>query len=886
MKSINKHFFTSILLTLLTSCTSEYFDGIGQDGGKTIEKVVVTIPELEADASTRTEFSLTSSDGLSMALAKDDTLGIFPTKGDQVSFPMTGSGTTFTFDGGGWGLKDKYAYAAYFPFSKANYFRTNQTIVLDYQGQVQDGLDNPAHIGKYDFLAASASHPQGDYLQISLVRKVCVVRLYVTLPAPGTYTDVSIVTEDDSFIARQLLDISGDDPITTDDLKSDHLSLSLKNFKTTTADQHVRLFLMAAPVDMTGKTLTIYMKRDDGSIYKGTLTAVTEQVFKANAIRKFNATLTYYGEGDGGGEIPGFDDDDPVEDYTQLASTLSVAYEDEFYKSGDFVMTLDAEKMSSLIYDNAKVGGMTMQQFHEFYTDSNFDATNDENDFGSIELVNDNVGGEPVYAIKWTLPETEILQKYPIWSDMSFSNSITWTGKNGNTLDITFTKTISKPIFSLWGFNSLYWEESTPKWTVFKVSPDSFDTTEINANERTLNIYSDLLAGFQDDLGNKPVTGADGILYFTGGQSNKKYYYAADYGVEALNTWVNNVSQGERRAGIGQTYASYDKEGVRFSFDESKLNDGDHTYYYYDSTAGTHKKGYAYVVNNDGKEPELWISASKTDNTSFNQKAATIVNCEPNALNSEELTYNIKLEEANPSHAPWSDDQPTEAAKALVGKSVPVKLVADACGNSYTSVLVRSFNASITRPLTGPDLIAYDFIDSVDESSSIIVSSASLYSSWNRDANNVCYPVICPKSPDEVKELLRQELFGSDKMYPADYYDLALNLGNFYEVGAVEFDVQNITTNLKLDDNGNLVPTDGISNGPLPSNVQVSYNQSTQTLTYNNYSGTPVTEGYVIYIPVKSSCKWGIFAGNLAVKVVPKSNDDGSVVVPDPGVWN
>lgn len=297
------------LLCFLGSCSSEVFEEESYIGGKVIEKVLVEIPELEYDADTRTEFSLNDDDSFTMALAKDDTLGIFPTKGDQVSFPMTGSGTTFTFDGGGWGLKDRYAYAAYFPFSKANYFRTNNEILLDYTGQEQDGIDNPAHLGKYDFLAAGASHPQGDYLRISLTRMVCVVRLYLTVPDAGTYTYATIKTDEEAFFTKQNLSISGETPQVMPVSPSNKLVLALNEFETTEANQVVKLFMMAAPVDLTGKTLYVELRNISGDVYKGTLIPRKDQNLKANSIRKFDAELHL---SDGGGEIPGFDDDDEI----------------------------------------------------------------------------------------------------------------------------------------------------------------------------------------------------------------------------------------------------------------------------------------------------------------------------------------------------------------------------------------------------------------------------------------------------------------------------------------------------------------------------------------------------------------------------------------------
>ena len=76
---------------------------------------------------------------------------------------------------------------------------------------------------------------------------------------------------------------------------------------------------------------------------------------------------------------------------------------------------------------------------------------------------------------------------------------------------------------------------------------------------------------------------------------------------------------------------------------------------------------------------------------------------------SSEITYNIKLEEVNPTHAPRSGDAPTEAAKALVGKYVPIKLVADVCykdqaGSEVSALLGRMPSAVGYQPTLATEM--------------------------------------------------------------------------------------------------------------------------------------------------------------------------------------
>ena len=92
-------------------------------------------------------------------------------------------------------------------------------------------------------------------------------------------------------------------------------------------------------------------------------------------------------------------------------------------------------------------------------------------------------------------------------------------------------------------------------------------------------------------------------------------------------------------------------------------------------------------------------------------------------------------------------------------------------------------------------------------------------------------------------------------------------LWEFYEVVPGEWMTSQIKTNLKVDASGNLIPTAGVTDGPLPSNTTVVYDGTNETLTYNNYSGTPVNWDYKIFIPVKFGYKWKSFTKTFEVEV-------------------
>ena len=540
---------------------------------------------------------------------------------------------------------------------------------------------------------------------------------------------------------------------------------------------------------------------------------------------------------------------------------LGYEFPASLYDCNDFVSIIGTQEMNEQIYDKAKEGGMTKAEFHATYPDAGFDPNNAAN-WGKVELVKNTEGDVESYNIKWTITHADIVKKYPNWNTwnnskpMEFTKTFFWKSGTNNTLVITVTKKIYKPEFALWGYDGRYWRNLN-EWKTFNVNPIVYNTEEANPawsantkNNPTCNIYTDLLNGFLDDMGKKPTTGADGAIYFSVDRPLKngtftyktgnKYYYAADY---------QNVTKGF--LGVDRTknaYLSYAKEGVRFTFDTEKLKNGEeYVYTYYNKATKTTKKMRATVKDNDTKEPKLYING---------ELAATIVNYEPNQLNAAELTYNIKLQEANPTHAPWAKDGdnvsfPTEAAKALVGELIPIKLVADLCNDTMTHpataknahmVVIKAYDAFIIEPLRHNNPKTDDFTDATIGGSTISVKKANQYLSWNADAAGKYYPVVKPKV----------------KNAPTN---LAEKLGDFYEAEDAIWDVDNIKTNLKLVD-GNLIPTEGVKDGPMPSNTKVVASPSkvnAEKLTYHNYSGTPVNNDYIMYIPVTYGYKWKTF---------------------------
>jgi len=520
---------------------------------------------------------------------------------------------------------------------------------------------------------------------------------------------------------------------------------------------------------------------------------------------------------------------------------IGFTYDDTMFKCGDFADKIGTVAMNEVIYNGAKEGGMTKQEFHAVYTDAGFDAQ-DGVDYGKVELIKNTEDGVESYNIKWTLTHADIVKKYPVWKnheDMVFTKTFFWKDptKAYPTLKITLTRTIYKPTFGGYGYDNRYWKKNTNN-TVFNVNPVVYGAVEWNPawnettghvltgdktnNNPTVNIYTDLVNGFLNKDGVKPATGAWEYLYF----------------------------QDKNVANVKNPYSpTFELEGVRFEFDAEKL--AGKTYKYFDVASKTFKDG-AVTLSTDNTK--LYIAgelAATIDN--YKDNLCTVVD---NPLKGHK-TYNIKLQEADPDAASnfGKDTKPTEAAKALVGQIVPIKLVADLCYGDATpghpaahTEVIKAYDANIIEPMTiTVNKEEGEVTDAVVNGSSVDVTGAYTYTCWNADENGNFY--TASEAPNATA--LQEELF------------------KFYECTPSNWMTDQVKTNLKLVD-GNLQPVAGYKEGKLPANTTVVYNVDAtgkETLTYYNHSGTPVNWDYEIYVPIKFGYKWKTFTQEFKIHV-------------------
>lgn len=255
-----------VSICFVFSCTREALHLEEEVSSGIVNYISVNLPD-PGEMDTRSTFVIDNT-GVHVFWADKDTIGIFPSSGDQVSFPMiSGAGSTSAnFDGGSWGLKDNNTYSAYYPFNRKYFSSSHNAVRLTWEGQIQSGNNNGSHLGSFDYLASGASSPKGQYLSINFIRLGSIACFRVLAPQPGKYTKAIIRTDADIVLEADL-DVTGESPVVTPVKTAHEISLGLENVTTSTANETVTLYMMMCPVDFTGHSVSISLIGEEESAF-------------------------------------------------------------------------------------------------------------------------------------------------------------------------------------------------------------------------------------------------------------------------------------------------------------------------------------------------------------------------------------------------------------------------------------------------------------------------------------------------------------------------------------------------------------------------------------------------------------------------------------------
>ena len=263
MKTIYHIMASLMALATMVACTEMEISNESQDSinNGLLQELSVTGKDFQFEEATRSSVTIGES-GASFTWDEDDVIGIFPDKGDQVSFAMDeGAGTqTATFSGGGWALKSSAKYAAYYPHIYEN--RDLTKIPVSYVGQRQNGNGNTDHIGAYDFMAASVTTPSNGAVAFDMQHLGCLLQLTINVAEPSKLIRISLSSDAD-FVLAGTIDLSTTTPTVNATHWSKSFTIGLSNIITTKPNEEVVIYFIMPPVDFTNKSLKAVIEKDN-----------------------------------------------------------------------------------------------------------------------------------------------------------------------------------------------------------------------------------------------------------------------------------------------------------------------------------------------------------------------------------------------------------------------------------------------------------------------------------------------------------------------------------------------------------------------------------------------------------------------------------------------
>ena len=275
-----------ISLFVFSSCTGdEQFESIGE-----VQKIVMSVEDFKFGNQSRTTLTPTDN-GATFKWSANDTVGIFPEIGSQIAFPMTsGAGTnTATFTGGGWALKTSTPYMAYYPMV-GKFYLDKKNIPVSYTGQRVTANASTEHLGKYDYMVASATTPSTNASAVNFQFKHlgALVRLKVNMKEASALHYVDLVTDEEEFIELGYVDLTAEHPtIIPRYAKSKSFRIDLNNISVEANEDLIVYFLMP-PVDLRNKTLKAVIHKDNGYYQE---IALTGKNFEAGKPYELTATM-------------------------------------------------------------------------------------------------------------------------------------------------------------------------------------------------------------------------------------------------------------------------------------------------------------------------------------------------------------------------------------------------------------------------------------------------------------------------------------------------------------------------------------------------------------------------------------------------------------------
>lgn len=244
-----------------------------------------TTYEWDDEVSSRMQVTNTST--MEFSWSRDDVLGIFPEADNQTAFSLSSQAgkKLALFDGNDWALRPNCKYAAYYPFSQANFHISPQQLPVNVEGQVFDATRPTDNLGKYNFAYAPLTSVQGDSVVMFEMKAFCtLVKLSLTCPEPAVFDKLVISDVETGVAHRATYNLLSSQPRLEVNQEEfyETLDISLLNCETRTQGETLEMYLMLIPEDHRTGTFKVTL-HSRSATYSGMIGNRTLEAGKAKA---------------------------------------------------------------------------------------------------------------------------------------------------------------------------------------------------------------------------------------------------------------------------------------------------------------------------------------------------------------------------------------------------------------------------------------------------------------------------------------------------------------------------------------------------------------------------------------------------------------------------
>ena len=275
----------AILLILISCQDTSLYDGYKTNLSSPVRMSALNFSEGDvADKEMKTRsYLIPDYNGTKFSWTTGDVAGVYSSGKGLTNFfiddeSISDDGTSATFNGSGFSLKQNTIYYAFYPYSAAALDKTN--IPIRYSGQNITNNGDFKGLADYDYMWSRGVTDSEGNVDFPFLHLGCVVELKLEAPVSAIYTQVRLElensTDKSALVKNGIVDITTVDPIINSENVSPtdtimRLSLNKDEGIKILKDSILHVYMMMAPQNISSKNVVIRLVDNNNKWYSATM---------------------------------------------------------------------------------------------------------------------------------------------------------------------------------------------------------------------------------------------------------------------------------------------------------------------------------------------------------------------------------------------------------------------------------------------------------------------------------------------------------------------------------------------------------------------------------------------------------------------------------------